>query len=187
MMRVYIATTSDIALQLLEQGWRDLHTDLGRNGLWCNESPPTGVRPAAGRGTLVGGPQGDTVMCANVPEEVFRELEVEEATRPLTPEESRRVGEGGPEPEGLEYQRVGYAIIPAEVLNQHGRPQVYYEFATDSRAELLRAILGREQGEEGDQEFARAMRRAVDFLDRSGWRTPLVQRVADTAPNPGRK
>jgi hypothetical protein len=69
---------------------------------------------------------------------------------------------------------MGYAIIPAEVLNQYGRPQVYlHEFATDSRAELLRAILGWEQGDEGDQEFARAMRRAVDFLDRSGWRTPL--------------
>jgi hypothetical protein len=201
-VRVYTRTSAAVALELLERGFQDLHTDAGQDGVWCADSPPGDFRPAAGTGVMLGGPEGDTVLCTDVPEDVFRELEMQESTRSLTMEEAVKVREGDPWPEGLEYQSMGYAIIPADTLNRYGRPRLYdHEYAGYSRADLIRATraLGEDEGGEvtryeagpdGDPVYAgegpetgpdpagrrrlvQEMRDAVEFFDRVGWRTPL--------------
>lgn len=94
-MRVYINTTEETAIRLLKhQRWEDLHTDLGMRGLWCEDRPRGPFRKASGAGVVMGmGPEGDVVLCADLPEEVFRGLEVSEGVRSLTDEESKRVVE----------------------------------------------------------------------------------------------
>ena len=94
-----------------------------------------------------------------------------------------------------------FAIIPAEVLNRLGRPQLYDHFyAGVARVELLRSIRecdmeGIEADEwgpdeqreerdalglrdaEGSRGEAQEMRHAVEFLDQiNGWRIPLAAR-----------
>src|SRR5262249_22523725 len=129
-MRVYIRVPAARALQAIERGFEDWHTDMGNSGVWCENYPRGTGRAASGQGILFGGPEGDTVLCADVPEEVFSELECQESTRPLKREEWERMDNGGAEPDDLEYQRMGWAIIPAAVLNSHGKPQIYdHEFS----------------------------------------------------------
>lgn len=148
-MRVYIRVPAAVALELLDQDFRDMHVDppaAPDPGVWCDDKPRGGLRAAAGTGVILGGPEGDTVLCTDVPEEVFRDREEQEGTRPLTLEEAERLRQGGPEPEGTEYVRMGYAIIPADVLNRYGRPQLYdHDYSGCSRAELVQAIQAWEQ------------------------------------------
>jgi hypothetical protein len=133
---------------------------------------------------IIGGPEGDTVLYAEVPEEEFRQREFEESTRSLTRDE---VAQFDPDKEvdGLEYVRMGYAIIPAEILNRHGRPQLYdHEYAGGSRADLFKAINAWEQKEpaaDPDAQTARdkhvsELRAAMEFFDKVGWQTPLALR-----------
>jgi hypothetical protein len=162
--------------------------DGNYRGVWCDDRPRDVCRAAPGSGVMIGGPEGDTVLCADVPEEVFRALEVQESTQGITKEEEDRIKEGGPEPEGLEYQRMGYAMIPADVLSQYGRPQLYdHEYGGSSRRELLRAMQVWKAGAaEAADEVSRACRErkaqsirdAVAFFDKVGWQTPLSLREA---------
>ena len=46
----------------------------------------------------MGGPQGDTTLCLEVPEDLFREREAQESTRPLTADEEKQIESGWPEP-----------------------------------------------------------------------------------------
>jgi hypothetical protein len=67
---------------------------------------------------------------------------------------------------------MGWAIIPAEVLNRHGRPQLYdHEYADSSRRALLQAVDGWEKA--GRPHHAAGMRAAIAFFDRIGWLTPV--------------
>jgi hypothetical protein len=166
-MRVYIRVPAAVALELIEDGFRDMHHDQGEVGVWCYGRPPDGIE----------GPEGDTVLCGEVPEEVFREREAQESTQSLTKDEAKRMYAGGPEPEGLEYQRMGYAIIPAEVLIRHGKPRVYdHDYAGSSRRELVQAIRVWEADRPEGLSHAQEMRSAVEFFDRIGWLTPLKLR-----------
>jgi hypothetical protein len=64
------------------------------------------------------------------------------------------------------------SLIPADVLNQLGRPQVYdHAFAGMSRRDMVQAIKGWEQ--QGDWQPAHQLREAMEFLDRIGWLTPV--------------
>jgi hypothetical protein len=182
MKRVFVRTNWKTALQTLEQGLWDscTGTDGSEEGVWCDDHPRGGIRAAAGTGVMIGGPEGDTVLCLDVPEELFREREAQESTRPLTAAESAAIRAGGAGPDNLEYQRMGYAIIPAADLNRIGRPQVYdHEYAGNSRQELLTAIRSWEQAAQaeadpsGINEHIRGMREAIEFFDSIGWLTPL--------------
>jgi hypothetical protein len=174
-MRVYVREAADVALQVIKHGWWDMHTDAGQLGVWCNEAPPTGVWLAAGRGIVMGGPEGNVVLCTDVPEELFREMEAQEGTRQLTEEEARELCGGGPGAADMEYQRMGYAIIPAEVLNRQGKPQVYdHDYAGCSRKDLVRGAEKWEAG--GVPDKAREMRAAMEFFDKIGWLTPVKAR-----------
>jgi hypothetical protein len=68
-----------------------------------------------------------------------------------------------------------YAIIPAAVLNQIGKPQLYdHESARCSRKEVLQAIRDwNGRTEPKALALVRSMRESMEFLDRRGWRTPL--------------
>jgi hypothetical protein len=181
-MRLYITVRAAVALELIEQGFRDLHEDMGQVGVWCDYRPRGCIRPAAGTGVVMGGPQGDTTLCVDVPEDVFRGLEHEEGTRPLTPEESARIEQGAPWPEDLEYQRMGYAIIPPEVLNRCGRPQLYdHIYAGCSRRLMLRMIPKWES--KGSHKKAAEMRAAFEFFDRVGWQTALRLKGEEPPPD----
>ena len=77
---------------------------------------------------------------------------------------------------------MGYAVIPADELNRHGRPQVYsHEYAGFSRQKCLQLIQHWEQAESsGDADadetrrrLVQQMRDAMDFFDRIGWQAPL--------------
>jgi hypothetical protein len=174
-MRVYVRVSDENALKILSDGFWDLHSDLHQEGVYCDAFQADGVRPAPGSGAMIGGPSGPTVLCTDVPESVFRELESQESTRSLTKEEGEHFRQTGKEPAGLEYQRMGYAIIPAAVLNQFGRPQVYTrEYCGMSRADLLKLIQAWEQqGEPETQDHAEELRATITFLDQIGWNTPL--------------
>src|SRR5262249_41054265 len=118
--------------------------------------------------------------------------EVSESTRSMTPEEATRWHDTGEEPEGLEYQSMGYAIIPAAILNQHGKPHLYdHDYLGDGsdRRELVHAAesweaAAKEQSDESDAErirgHAKEIRDAVTFLDQVGWQTAL--RLREPAP-----
>jgi hypothetical protein len=178
-MRVWVRVRADVALRLLDQQhWEDLHTDLGRDGLWCDDRPRgCGLRDAPGRGVIMGGgTEGATLLCTDIPEDVYREREIVEGTRPLTAEEAKQMTEGGPEPENMEYQNMGYAIIPAEVLNQFGPPRLWgHEHTGSSRKELLDAIaLWEKRGD--TPEMVKELQDAVAFHDQVGWTTPLCLR-----------
>jgi hypothetical protein len=128
-----------------------------------------------------------------VPEEVFRELEVQESTRPLTAEEVERCQQNPRwEPEGMEYQHMGYAVIPAATLNQHGRPRVFdHDYLGEGdRRDLVRAAEVCESEAEAEDSSddarkayarkAKGLRDAIAFLDQIGWQTPL--RLREPAP-----
>jgi hypothetical protein len=177
------------ALRVLERGFWDMHIDEGQTGVWCEDRPRDGVRAAPGVGVIMGGPDGNTVLCTDIPDEVFTEREVSEGTRGLTEEEMKQL-DAGIEPEGMEYQHMGYAIIPAEILNQFGRPQLWdHNYSGGSREQLLDAISALEQSltqkdiKENDEDVRRhvsEMRAGIEFLDRVGWQKPLSLR--ETAP-----
>ncbi len=182
-MRVYIRMNEKNALKALAEGFWDMGSDeCFGSGVWCDDRPRGGGRAAAGRGVMIGGPEGNVTLCVDVPEEAFRELEAQEATRPLTEEESDRFDDGT-EPEGLEYQRMGYAVIPAATLNRFGRPQVWdHDYSGDSRVELVVGIRRWEAsrefqaGEVGVRHHVQCLRDAMAFLDAVGWQAPLSLR-----------
>jgi hypothetical protein len=186
-MRVYIRVPREVVLKLLAEGFSDVHHDhdAGRVGVWCDDRPRGGLRAAPGRGVLVGGPEGDTVLCAEVPEKVFRKWEAQESTRSLTADEfARRQQNPVWGPYGMEYQRMGYAVIPAATLNQHGRPRIYdHDYLGEGdRRDLVQAAEAWESMAE-DPDYARKakeLRDAIAFLDQVGWQTPL--RLRESAP-----
>jgi hypothetical protein len=175
-IRVFTRTPADVALRLLERGgWEDLHADGGEVGVWCDDAPRAGLRAASGRGVMVAGPDGNTTLCTDLPAGIFRARERQESTRSLTAEEFARFEKDGVWPDGLEYQYMGYAIIPADVLNQYGPPRLWdHEYSGMSRKELLDAAArwGQEHSP-GCQEKAKELRAAVAFFDRVGWSTAL--------------
>jgi hypothetical protein len=186
-MRVYIRVSAEVALKLLAEGFSDVHHDAGRDGIWCDDRPRGGIRAAPGRGVLVGGgPEGDTVLCAEVPEEIFQELEAQVSTWSLTAEEFERCRQNpGWEPEGMEYQRMGYAVIPAATLNQHGRPRLFdHDYLGEGdRRYLVRAAEAWESAAGYEPDYApkaKELRDAIAFLDQVGWQTPL--RLREPAP-----
>jgi hypothetical protein len=152
-MRVYIMVTVAEADAILREGFTDLHADAGREGVWCWRDQPLGCwQKAAGRGGLVGcGTGGEVTLCAEVPEDTFRALEIRQSTRPGPRAEAARRHPGDPDPKGHEFIRLGYAIIPAEVLNRQGRPQIYdHEQAGSSRRHLVQGHPAVGDGRPGD-------------------------------------
>jgi hypothetical protein len=190
MIRLYIRVTSVSALKMMADGFWDIHSDLGEEGVFCEDRPRHGFRAAAGQGLMICGPEGDTVLCVDVPDEVFHEREVCEGTRGLTEEEVAQFNKDGSFPEGLEMQHMGHALIPAAILNQYGRPRLYdHEYAGASRRELLQSIRRWElkepsendDAEQGRQRHIQEMRDAIVFFDKIGWLTPL--RFTEEAPD----
>src|SRR5262249_59511272 len=110
-MRIYMRMPAQSALKVLAEGFWNMHTLQGDNGVYCDDRPGGLMRAGPGTGVLLGGPQGDTTLCLEVPEDLFRERESQESTRPLTADEEKQIESGGPEPATLEYQHMGYAVI----------------------------------------------------------------------------
>jgi hypothetical protein len=191
MMRIYIRTDTRKALKMLSDGFTDMHEDapLGLAGVWCEDRPRNGERECAAGGVLMTGTNGDTVLCLDVPEELFRKFEVSEGTRQLTDDEAKHYYATGEMPEYLECRTMGYAIIPAAELNQHGKPKVFdQKFSGSTRHEMLKAIRAWEEAQaategstEGCVRHIQAMRDAVEFFDAIGWQTPLSLR--ESAPD----
>jgi hypothetical protein len=176
-IRVYIPVSYQIGLEMLKNGFHDCRVDGQREGVFCEDRPREGGRRAAGSGVMVGYPDGPVKLCLDVPEEVYEKWRAEEATRSsisLSLKDETF-------PEGLEYQQMGYALIPAEVLNKIGRPQVYSTYfgeTSTSRAELLDIIAA--WGE--SHPMANELREELAFLDEIGWSTPLSLRESEEAP-----
>jgi hypothetical protein len=177
-LRVYTRVGEEVAMRLLDGGrWEDLHTDLGYSGVWCDNRPRGGVRAAAGSGIIAGGPGGTVTLYAEIPESIFSDREVRESIQELTPEDLEQIDAGGPDPDGLEYQHMGYAIIPAVVLNEFGPPRLYdHVYAGASRAELIRSLRAWEDRTGNDHYMVKWLRAAVAFLDHVGWQTPVSLR-----------
>ena len=92
---------------------------------------------------------GEVTLCLDVPDEVFSRWE------------------------WFEHEQ-GYrlSLIPADVLNQLGKPQVYdHDLAGISRRDMVQAIKRWEQ--RGDWEPAQRLREAMEFFDRIGWLTTV--------------
>jgi hypothetical protein len=69
------------------------------------------------------------------------------------------------------------ALLPVTVLDQYGKPKVWnHLYAGATRTELLQMIRMWETSGAESQGHAHAMRKALEFLDRSGWMTPLCLR-----------
>jgi hypothetical protein len=146
-MRVYLTTTVATADAIFRDGWTNLHEDCGKVGVHLADAQ---LGPNDGF-------CGPLTLCLDVPEDMFRRYEVEEA--------------------GLGYR---YAIVPAEALNGLGvKPQVYdHEYAGESRRDFLQAIrawdrAGKRQGDLEIRKHVQQMRDAFDFFDRIGWLTPV--------------
>jgi hypothetical protein len=93
--------------------------------------------------------EGEVTLCLEIPDDVFSRWEWVED------EQSFRL-----------------SLIPADVLNQLGKPQIYdHEFAGTSRREMVQAIKRWEQ--KADWRPAHEMREAMEFFDRIGWLTPV--------------
>jgi hypothetical protein len=111
---------------------------------------PNGVILDADDGVI-----GQVTLCLDIPEEEFSNYDV---TDPLTEKSGYRI-----------------ALIPAEVLNRLGKPQVYdHTFAGLSRRRLVRAAQTWES--RGHYQHAQRMREAIAFFDKIGWLTPLKLR-----------
>jgi hypothetical protein len=92
---------------------------------------------------------GQVTLCLDVPDEVFSRWE------------------------WFEHEQ-GYrlSLIPADVLNQLGKPQVYdHDLAGISRRDMVEAIRGWEQ--QADWQAADELRESMKFFDRIGWLTPV--------------
>lgn len=104
--------------------------------------------------------EGDVVLCTEVPDDTFAKYKVDD-----------------PAHSWLD------ALIPASVLNEIGKPQVYdHPFAGMGRGELLKAEKLRE--EEGSVDSfldADKFRAASKFFDEIGWQTPLILREQGTS------
>jgi hypothetical protein len=98
---------------------------------------------------------GDVTLCLDVPEKEFENYETTDTLM----------------------ERSGYrmALIPAEVLNRIGKPQVYDHLYAGAGRRLLvrRAQQLEETGEVLHFQYAQEMREAIAFFDRIGWLTPL--------------
>jgi hypothetical protein len=94
---------------------------------------------------------GEVTICLEIPDDVFSRWEwVEDG-------------------EGLGFR---LSLIPADVLKQLGKPQIYDdEFAGISRRDMVQAIKRWEQ--QGDWQPAQQLREAMEFFDRIGWLTPV--------------
>jgi hypothetical protein len=108
--------------------------------------------------------EGDVVLAVELPEAEFRECEEIESM-----------------PDGSDERRLGRALIPSALLNQHGPAQIYaHEYAGMSRPELLHGAERCEDqadrlvetsdeaspdGEERLREHAARFRAAIKFFD----------------------
>ena len=185
-MRIYIPMTEAAALKALVVGFCDTPCNRGA-GVWCEERPRKMKRAAVRQGALFGGPEGAVLLCTDVPEGVFRDLEAQEGVRALAPDGFARSDKDEAVPEGIGCRRGGFAVIPAAVLNRFGRPKVYdHEFLGASRAGLLGSIRSWEatesfqSGNESARLHVQSMCAAITFLDAVGWQTPV--RLREEAP-----
>jgi hypothetical protein len=155
MKRVYVTTTITQTREFLRDGFTDLHAFVGSAGVWVGGAP---LNENDGFG-------GDVVLALSVPEEVFERYEWSE-TDPADPYRETWV-------------RTGRALIPAEVLNGFGRPEIYdHDYAGGTRRQLVRNA--RTWEEAGANEKAAELRAAVAFFDEIGWLTPLRVREEPT-------
>jgi hypothetical protein len=148
--RAYLTTTVPGADAVFRDGFTDLYEEFGRRGVYL-ATVPLGAND---------GFDGDVTLCLDVPPDVFQRHDVTDELQEAS----------------------GYrlALVPADVLNRLGRPQVYdHTFAGASRRELVQSIRTWEEGgpkDEGTRRHVQAMRDAMAFFDRIGWLTPLKQR-----------
>jgi hypothetical protein len=160
-MRVFVTVPDATADTILLDGWTDRDSLRGVNGVHLSDCP---LDYRHGFFDAV-------VLYQEVPEDMF--------------ERHERVDEKPPEQKyvpGIPFLPLDeppgpyrYAIIPAAVLNQIGKPQLFdHEYARCSRKEVLEAIRDWD-GRTHPQALAlvRSMRDSLEFLDRHGWRTPL--------------
>jgi hypothetical protein len=98
---------------------------------------------------------GEVTLCLDVPEEELQRFDVTDELQEAS----------------------GYrlALLPAELLNRIGKPQMYdHLFAGVSRRDMLRNI--RQAEGRGDDPSGQMLRQAFEFFDRIGWLTPLKLR-----------
>jgi len=172
-LRVYFTTTVPEARKIIRDGFTDLWTFGDQQGVWVGNRPLD----------MNDGFEGDVTLAVTIPAEVFSGFEASE-TDPA-------------DPTGERWFKTGRAIIPAEVLNQHGPAQIYdHQYAGLSRRDLLHAIrLWKADAEEeaedaaaeawkgepaallGDPDAMRCkaneLQAAFDFFEEIGWMTPL--------------
>jgi hypothetical protein len=160
-MRVFVTCDEATAEAVLRDGWTDLHTDCGQDGVWCeaNNDP---FKPNVPSGITLRGPVGEVTLCQDIPEGLFDEFQFSEGTRSIPYGLTQAQIEERLESE--EFVPAGYAIIPAERLNAAGKPELYsHSYRVGSRREQIDAIARREGADR--------YRSALAFLDRVGWRT----------------
>lgn len=132
--------------------WRDGFRDLH------HEFGMKGVWFASEQLDVNDGFEGDVTLCLDVPEGVFAKYEWDDPRH-----------------------RYREALIPADVLNTLGKPQVYdHAYAGSSRRELKIASDFWEAGETvSEYLFSQELRAAMAFFDEIGWRTPLKLQESD--------
>jgi hypothetical protein len=158
---VFVTVPDASADAILRDGWTDRDSLRGVHGVHLSDCPLDYRH----------GFFDPVVLCLEVAEDAFERYEQVNEKRPAP-----KYVPGIPflpldEPPGA-YR---YAIIPAAVLNQIGKPQLYdHEYARCSRKEVLLAIRDWEGRTEPEAlTLVRSMRDSLEFLDRHGWRTPL--------------
>ena len=157
-MRVYCATTISQVRVIFRDGWTDLDTELGMDGVYVSPNK-LDINDGAG---------GNVTLCVDIPEQLFDRFEV-------TPKVEREI------------LGVQLAVVPAAELNKIGKPQVYnHEFAGLSRRDLVKdmEILKAEADVfESANERVSQIREAIEFFDEIGWLTPL--KLEETAGEKG--
>jgi hypothetical protein len=150
-MRCFFTTSLERTEAIFRDGWTDLYDQSSLFG-W------RGVYFATIQLDANDGFDGDVTLCLNVPEEDFADHETTDTLM----------------------EKSGYrmALIPAQVLNRIGKPQVYdHTYAGAPRRLLVRrAEQLEETGVVSHFRHAQQMREAIALFDRIGWLTPLKLR-----------
>jgi hypothetical protein len=160
-MRLFVTVADASADAILLDGWTDTYSLGSVNGVHLSDCPLDYRH----------GFFDPVVLCVEVAEDAFERYEQVNEKRPAP-----KYVPGIPFlPLDAPPAAYRYAIIPAAVLNQIGKPQLYdQEYARCSRKEVLLAIRDWE-GRTDPQALTlvRSMRESLEFLDRHDWRTPL--------------
>lgn len=140
-MRCFLTTKVERTNEIWREGFRDLHQQFGRQGVWFADEQLD----------VNDGFEGDITICLEIPEDVFEEYEVDDPIHDCR-----------------------QALIPAEVLNKLGKPQVYdHWYAGLSREDLVQAANRLEQGDVTARQYAIDFRAAIQFFDEFSWQKPL--------------